>query len=214
LDPQGYFSSFLEVFGEIERARPNPGHLALAELEKKGILKCIITQNVDGLHQKAGSREVMEYHGSLDKFRCVNCHRRFRREELGLEQLESAGTLPPRCPCGGVIKDDGVFFGEPIPGDVLERSQEEALRCDLMLICGTSAVVTPFAYLPRIAKQRQTMIASRTEFGLNIADRIPPAVIIEVNNERTPLTDARISDYLIQGKTGDILPKIAEAIGD
>jgi NAD-dependent deacetylase len=97
------------------------------------------------------------------------------------------GKLSPYCQCGGVIKDDGVFFGEPIPSDVIQSSQKEAWGCDLMLICGTSAVVHPFASLPQMAN--------------------PDTIIIEINAEPTPLTGG-ISNYLIQGKTGEILPKI------
>jgi NAD-dependent deacetylase len=153
------------------------------------ILKCIITQNVDGLHQKAGSKKVIEYHGGINKFRCILCNRRFSKDELNLETIKMEGKLPPSCQCGGVIKDDGVFFGEPIPSDVLQGSEKEASKCDLMLICGTSAVVHPFARLPLEAS--------------------PGTTIVEINAEPTPLT-GRISDYLIQGKTGEILPKIVE----
>ena len=101
------------------------------------------------------------------------------------------GKLPPYCQCGGVIKGDVVSFGEPIPSDVLEGSQREAWKSDLMLICGTSAVVYPFASLPQMAG--------------------PGTVIIEINAEPTPLTGT-VSDYLIQGKTGEILPKIVERV--
>lgn len=193
LDPQGAISNLFSVLGKMEEAQPNPGHYALAQLEEMGILKCVITQNIDGLHQKAGSTTVIEYHGGLNKFRCVECNRRFSKGELDLERLGTEGRLPPYCECGGVIKDDGVFFGEPIPVDVLQRSQQEAWKCDLMLICGTSAVVTPFADLPRMARHQAT-------------------TIIEVNAEPTPLTFGNISDYLIQGKTGEILPKIVEGV--
>ena len=191
LDPAGSMSRLFSILGEIGRVQPNPGHYALAELEKMGILSWIITQNVDGLHQKAGSKRVIEYHGGINKFRCVVCNRRFDKDELNLEKIRMEGKLPPYCQCGGVIKDDGVFFGEPIPTDVLERSQKEAWKCDLMLICGTSAVVYPFASLPEIAN--------------------PGTIIIEINAEPTPLS-GRISDYLIRGKTGEILPKIVESV--
>ena len=189
LDPHGSMSRLFSIFGEIGKVQPNRGHYALAELEKMGVLKSIITQNVDGLHQKAGSKKVIEYHGGINKFRCVECNRRLSTEELNLEKIKIEGKLPPYCQCGGVIKDDGVFFGEPIPSDVVEKSQREAWKCDLMLICGTSAVVYPFASLPQMVS--------------------PSTIIIEINAEPTPLT-GRISDYLIQGKTGEILPKIAE----
>ena len=191
LDPQGSVSRLFSVLGVIGQAQPNPGHHALAELEKMGILNCIITQNVDGLHQKAGSKNVIEYHGGINKFRCMACNKRFNKDELNLEKIKMEGKLPPYCQCGGVIKDDGVFFGEPIPSDVLGRSQKEAWKCDLMLICGTSAVVYPFASLPEMAN--------------------PATTIIEINAEPTPLT-GRISDYLIQGKTGEILPKLVESV--
>jgi len=213
LDPESFFSKrIFSIFGEIEKAQPNAGHYALAELERLGILKWVITQNVDGLHQKAGSRRVIEYHGGLNKFRCIECNRRFAREELDLERLRVEGRLPPRCSCGGLIKDDGVFFGEPIPSDVARKSLEEAWKCDLMLICGTSAVVYPFAQLPRIARQRKVEQERRSTSGLYIVERVPATTIIEVNREPTPLTEEGISNYLIQGKTGEILPKILEEV--
>jgi NAD-dependent deacetylase len=103
-----------------------------------------------------------------------------------------------------VVKSDIVHFREPIPSDVAHQSLEEAWRCDLMLVCGTSAVVYPFAELPRIARQRSVDKGGQTYSAV---------MIIEVNAEPTPLTEAGISDYLIQGKTGEILPKIVEAVG-
>lgn len=215
LDPESFLSKrIFSVFGEIEKALPNPGHYALSELEKFGILKCIITQNIDGLHQKAGSKKVIEYHGSLDKFRCIECNKRFRKNEINLDAIKEKGDLPPRCECGGIIKDDGVFFGEPIPSDVSRRSIEETWRCDLMLICGTSAVVYPFAELPRIARQRRVEREKMTDSGLYVVEKVPATVIVEINAEPTPLTYENISDYLIQGKTGEILPKILEKVKD
>jgi len=121
--------------------------------------------------------------------------------------------LPPRCKkCNGVLKFDGVYFREPIPSDVLHQSQEEAWKCDLMLICGTSAVVYPFAELPRLARERRIEKERKTETGLYVVERVPATIIIEVNAEPTPLTEEKISDYLIQGKTGEILPKIVEEV--
>ncbi|MFC2022030.1 NAD-dependent deacetylase [Chloroflexota bacterium] len=197
-DPKGWWKQRLaapSVLGDLEKAMPNPGHSALAELEKMGILKCTITQNVDALHEKAGTKKLLEYHGSIAKLRCVSCGSRFRRDEFDLEKLIQEDQLPPYCPkCRGVVKTDGVAFGEPIPNDVAEQSLEEAWKCDLMFICGTSAVVYPFANLPRIARQRGTV------------------TVIEVNAEPTPLTEEGISDYLIQGKTGEILPRILEEV--
>jgi NAD-dependent deacetylase len=184
---EGTYGAF---YAQIRRAEPNLGHYALAELEKLGIIKCVITQNVDGLHIKAGSKSVVEYHGSVNKLRCASCGLRFELEEICLEKL------PPYCKCGGAIKYDVIHFKEPIPFDVMERAEEEALACDLMLICGTSAVVYPFASLPRLAKKRDGASAK----------------IIEINAEPTPLTYEGISDYFIQGKTGKLLPEIVKIV--
>lgn len=182
------------LLGALDQAAPNPGHHALAELERMGVLKCVITQNIDNLHQKAGSRKVLDYHGNISLLRCFSCNRRYDPKTFDLERMHREDLLPPLCgECGGVLKSDVVHFHEPIPMDVAQQSQVEAGRCDLMLICGTSAVVYPFALLPRIAKQGR--LGSGT-------------TIIEVNAEPTPLTHEGISDFLIRGKTGQILPEI------
>jgi NAD-dependent deacetylase len=195
-DPREYWIERLttpSLLGNLEAAQPNQGHYALAELETRGVLKCVITQNVDGLHEKAGNRNLLEYHGNSLKLRCISCSARFPRNQFDLMAMLNEDRLPPRCPeCGGVVKSDGVGFGEPIPDYAAQGSMEEAEKCDLMLICGTSAVVYPFANLPRVARYRGK------------------AVIIEVNAEPTPLTQEGISNYIIQGKTGEILPKIVE----
>jgi NAD-dependent deacetylase len=216
-DPKGWWQERLatpiSLLGDLEKATPNPGHQALAELEKMGILRWVITQNVDGLHEKAGSKNVLEYHGSIFKLRCVSCGSRFGRDQFDLEELKTQDRLPPHCPkCGGLIKTDGVAFGEPIPSDVAHRSLEVAWECDLMLICGTSAVVYPFASLPRTAREKRAEREKETEAGLHIVERGPAVVIIETNAEPTPLTYEGISDYLIEGKTGEILPGIVDEV--
>jgi NAD-dependent deacetylase len=195
-DPKAYWEEILGFRGtygtfyeQIRQAQPNPGHHALAELEVRGILKCVITQNIDGLHKKAGNKKVLEYHGSVNAVRCISCGARFAREEVSLDEL------PPRCQCSAALKYDVVHFTEPIPLDVMSESEKEASRCDLMLICGTSAVVYPFANLPRMARYHLGSVK-----------------IIEVNADPTPLTHEGVSDYLIQGKTGEILPRIMEEV--
>jgi NAD-dependent deacetylase len=197
-DPQAWWEERLtspSLLGHLEKAMPNPGHYALAELEKLGIIKYVITQNVDGLHEKAGTEQLLEYHGSILKLRCTSCGWRFPQDVFDLEALRRDKQLPPHCPrCHGIIKTDSVAFGEPIPNDVAQRSLEQAEECDVMLICGTSAVVYPFANLPRVAREREAV------------------VIIEINAEPTPLTEEGISDYLIQGKTGEILPEIVDGL--
>ena len=216
-DPKGWWERMLtsgrSLLGDLGKIMPNPGHHALAELEKLGILKCVITQNVDALHEKAGTSNLLEYHGSFQKLRCVSCNSRFRRDEFDLEKLLQEDQLPPRCPdCRGVVKSDTVSFGEPIPGDVAHQSLEEARKCDLMFICGTSAVVYPFASLPRIARQRSVEVERQTGTGIYAVEKIAAVTILEVNAEPTPLTEDRISDYLIQGQTGEVLPRIVEEV--
>ena len=216
-NPKGWWEERMAApvsfLGDPDKMMPNPGHYALADLEKMGVLKAVLTQNVDGLHEKAGSKKVLEYHGSMLKFRCVSCTSRFPRDEFDLEKLWQESKLPPLCPkCRGVVKSDGVAFGEPIPPDVAHGSLEEAWKCDLMLICGTSAVVCPFAELPRIARQRRIETERTTPGGLQAVEKVPAVIIIEVNAEPTPLTHEGTSDYLIQGKTGEVLPQIAEEV--
>ena len=194
-DPKGWWEELLtnaaSLLARWENAQPNPSHYALMELEQMGILKWTITQNIDGLHERAGTKNLLEYHGSALKLRCTSCNLRFTTDEFGLEKLREEDRLPPHCPeCGGVIKPDVVYFGEPIPSDVAYRSVEEAGKCDVMLVCGTSAVVYPFANLPRIAKTRGVDEISQHLFS---PERSPSVTIIEVNAEPTPLTYEQIS---------------------
>jgi NAD-dependent deacetylase len=201
--PKKYWEERLtgpSLLGDLLQAAPNPGHLALCELEAMGVLKWVITQNIDNLHQKAGNRKVLDYHGNAFKLRCSSCTARYEPEEFYLMTMLKDGRLPPVCrKCGGVIKSDIVHFHESIPSDVSTMSLEFAIASDIMLICGTSAVVYPFANLPRIAKRL------RRENSL-------PFTLIEINAEPTPLTEQGISDDLIQGKTGEILPRLVAEI--
>jgi NAD-dependent deacetylase len=182
--------------GDMSKYLPNPGHMALSEMEKDGILKCLITQNIDGLHELAGNVNLIEYHGSVKKLRCPACGRRYNHREYDLMAMLEAGTLPPICAgCNTPMKDDVVHFNEPIPDDVAQRSLEEVDKCDAMLICGTSAVVYPFANLPRLARQNKSSTVT----------------IIEINAAPTPLT-GYISDFIILGRTAEVLPKISESV--
>jgi NAD-dependent deacetylase len=214
-DPKQYWIERLtqpSLHGNLEGAEPNPGHKALAGLETMGFLKSVITQNIDGLHEKAGNKKVLEYHGSVYKLRCSSCGLRFQKEEYNLEKLLQEGELPPRCSrCNAPVKADVVHFTEPIPSDVARESMEEASRCDLMLVCGTSAVVYPFASLPRIAREKGMWTGRGSKSG-STADRAGAVMIIEVNAEPTALTTSNISNYLIQGKTAEILPRIIDYV--
>lgn len=158
-----------ELEETIARARPNPAHYALAALEKMGRLQAVITQNVDNLHQEAGSRNVIEFHGNARRFVCLHCGQRFDPATLDFTQL------PLYCSCEGLIKPDIVFFGEEIPVDANKAAFDLAETCDLMLVVGTSAAVMPANYLPYAAKKNG-------------------ARIVEINLETTELT-RRLTDY-------------------
>ena len=170
----------------LAKAAPNAAHRGLAALEELGQLETVITQNVDGLHQQAGSRDVIEFHGSFAWQRCMTCERRRPSETLDL------AVIPPRCECGGILRPDCVFFGEMIPPEHLARAQQLSAGSQVMLVVGTSATVHPAAMLPLIAR----------EAG---------ARVIEVNPEPTPLT-ARISDYLIPGPAAQVVGDLADAV--
>jgi NAD-dependent deacetylase len=153
-DPKGEWEKLLNREGHIgialkafETANPNAGHFALAELEELGILKYLITQNVDNFHRAAGNKKLAEIHGNLHLVRCIRCNSRYPQEDISMEEL------PPRCPkCGGMIKIDTVMFGEPIPPDVMRVCQEEVQKCDCMMSMGTSAFVYPAAGFPSFVK--------------------------------------------------------------
>jgi NAD-dependent deacetylase len=188
-DPAGYWKRALERKLSTD-AEPNEGHRALAELEKIGRLKVVITQNVDGLHQKAGCKDVIELHGTVRTAHCLECGKRYPREEV-VSWVEK-GELPPRCKeCGGIIKSDTVLFGESLPSDVISRAMEEARKCDVMLVLGSSLVVYPAASLPDIAIQSG-------------------ARIVILNMEATEKD--WIAEVVLHGKIGEILPKIVEEI--
>lgn len=155
-DPSYYYSQSRNFLYE-EDARPNIVHDVLARLEKLHYLQAIITQNVDVLHQKAGSKEVFELHGSPFKHHCLDCRKEYSFEEsLELMQKE----VVPHCPlCNGVIKPDIVFFGEMLPEHALSMAQYHAENTDLMLILGTSLTVYPAADLPRIAHLSKAKLA-------------------------------------------------------
>ena len=215
-NPKEYWEDMLggrSLLGNLESYQPNPGHYALTELEGMGIMKSVLTQNIDGLHDKAGNKRVLEYHGSVFKLRCPSCGLRFKRDEYDLKRLALEEQLPPLCTkCGSPIKGDVVHFNESIPSDVAQESLEEASKCDLMLICGTSAVVYPFAQLPRVVRQRQVEQERKMESGLTFVRSETATIIVEVNAEPTPLTVEGVSDYLIQGRTAEVMPKIVEAV--
>jgi len=175
-----------EFYKPLTDAMPNPGHLALAELEALGVLRFVITQNVDDLHRQAGQRAMAEIHGNWKLIRCLECRLRFRREQIDL------ATLPPRCPeCAGLLKSDTVSFGEPIPPDMLELCAEHSARSDLVIVAGTSATVYPAA-----------------GFALEIKER--GGTMIEVNLYESELTP--LCDISLRGGSAEILPRLVKTV--
>ena len=165
----------------VAAAQPNAGHRALAKLESHAPNFNLITQNVDGLHRAAGNRNIIELHGNLWLLRCVSCGRQEENRCLPLS------PLPPQCTCGGLMRPGVVWFGEALPADAIRLAVLAAEKCDVFLVCGTSAVVYPAASLPERA-----MAAG--------------ARVIEVNLEKTPFSQfAHIS---LRGKCGELLPRI------
>ncbi len=192
-DPRGWWLQRLqerarpsEFTEAISAARPNPGHLALAALEQLGVLKHIITQNVDNLHQQAGSVAVTEIHGNRTLLRCIGCGRREPARELTEEEV------PPLCAvCGDIVKSDTVMFGEPIPVQALRTCEQQAQWCDVMIVVGTSGTVYPAAGYPL-----QVLRAG--------------GALIEVNVEETPFTPYAAA--VLHGPSGELLPKVVERV--
>ena len=146
-DPQAFYDWIRPLAKQMMEAQPNAAHIALADLEEAGVIRCVITQNIDELHHKAGSRSVLELHGSMRQATCAHCRKKVPSTELW-PAFVASGVLP-RCPaCDGVLKPDVVLFGELLPMTTLLRAQGEAERCDVMLVAGSSLEVYPAAELP------------------------------------------------------------------
>ncbi len=182
-NPAYYWNFFQEVrYPGLKKAKPNRAHQALATLEEKGNLQAVITQNIDGLHQMAGSRRVLELHGNTTRFFCLECGDRHTMDDISA-RLET--QLPPTCSsCGGLVRPDVVFFGETLPHAVLEEARREAMGCDLFLAVGSSLVVQPAATLPVIAKEQG-------------------ARLVIINLEATPLDS--IADAVFHASASDVL---------
>ena len=191
-NPGKVWQMLFDMVDLTRNARPNPGHAALAELESMKILKCIITQNIDNLHQEAGSINVIEYHGNVSRLECLQCGAVHEDREFDVEKIIT-NRVPPLCrKCHAILKPTVIFFGEMIPHDATIRSQEAAQSADVVLVVGTSAVVYPAAGIPLIAKQNN-------------------AIIIEFNKETTGLTNYA-TDIFIDGLAGTTLPELVRQI--
>ncbi|MCF8118905.1 MAG: NAD-dependent deacylase [Deltaproteobacteria bacterium] len=184
-DPEKVWRMLREMDEVVGRAKPNEAHTGMGELEQMGCLHCVITQNVDNLHQAGGSREVIEYHGNSSTLSCLWCGKQYRTEA-------KRGEIPPLCECQKVLKPDVIFFGEAIPEYAMRRSFELASSAEALLVVGTSAVVSPANTIPSVVKRNR-------------------AKIIEINKERTHLTDT-VTDIFFEASAGKVVPQLVAAI--
>ncbi len=184
-NPERVWEMLREMNKVVGAAKPNNAHLAMGELETMGHLHWIITQNIDNLHQAGGTRNIIEYHGNSSTLSCLWCGKRYRT-------LDKSAEYPPRCVCSKVLKPDVVFFGEAIPAGAMEQSYDLVSRAKVLLVVGTSAVVSPVNAIPGLAKRNG-------------------ATVVEINKERTHLTES-VTDIFCQGSAGKILPEIVQEV--
>ena len=178
--------------GLTTEAETNPAHYAIAELDRTGKLDCVITQNVDNLHQKAGvpGNKVFELHGNMQRAVCLSCHQRFPMKEV-LRRVKE-GTEIPDCPnCHGILKPDAVFFGEQLPQRTLMEATRRSQNCDLLIVIGSTLVVYPAAYIPTYAREAGAKLAI-------------------INLTPTPLD--HYATIVIHGKAGEIMGKVIEKL--
>jgi NAD-dependent deacetylase len=175
---------FYDFFGN---AKPNDAHKAMAQLEKMGLLECVITQNIDNLHQEAGSRKVYEFHGNSRNLVCQQCEKRYAAREDLLQDI------PPRCEsCGSVLKPDFIFFGEMIPQQAYQKSVEEAARSEVFIVVGSTGEVVPASLIPQMAREN----------GVRI---------IEINPNVSYFTHS-ITDIFLQGKATAVMNSLLDQI--
>jgi NAD-dependent deacetylase len=181
-----YWRQKSELFSQFGSAQPNVGHRVLADWEAAGRIRGIITQNIDGLHQLAGSKCVLELHGTARQAGCLDCHERFDIEPLVMRFLQTDAV--PDCPtCGGRIKHATISFGQMLPPDVLMEATRWSQGADLMVAIGSSLLVTPAAELPRVAKERG-------------------ARLVIINRDETPLDG--YADAILRGPIGEVLTAV------
>jgi NAD-dependent deacetylase len=189
-EPGPFWEDWIDLHAELaDDVEPNAAHEALADLEAAGALDAVVTQNVDGLHQEAGSDRVVELHGNGDRAVCRNCDAAVDTDEA-IDMVRDC-EAPPRCDCGGLLEPDTVLFGERLPEAALSAAQMHAERCDAMVVAGTSLTVEPSASMPRRA-----------------AD--DGATLAVVNDEPTSVADR--ADYAFRGNVTDVLPAVRDAV--
>jgi len=179
-DPTLVWNWYAERRKMISEARPNPGHIAISELDSLFDNMVVITQNIDNLHREAGSKNVTEIHGNIFRYKCFN-------HDHPVDSVPKDSGSPPTCHCGSFIRPDVVWFGEMLPEHAVEEAYRALVGCDVILVVGTSGTVYPAAGFPGVAKQAG-------------------ARIIEVNPEETPVTPE--ADAFVCGPAGQILPEL------
>ncbi len=184
-DPATVWAFYHQRRVALRRCSPNPGHRALAELERRRPETVLVTQNIDGLHQRAGSQRVVELHGNIWTVRCTQC-----AQESTVTDADFEGV--PSCPaCGGLQRPAVVWFGEPLPLQAFQRAEQAARGCEVLLLIGTSAKVHPAARLPMVA-------------------RLHGARLVEINPAATPLS--AMADVCLPGPAGVILPRLVSRL--
>ncbi len=187
--PEAFYAWIRPLAETLFKAQPNPAHQALAALEASGRLRALITQNIDGLHQRAGSREVLELHGHMREATCIRCYRVLPVQSF-LDGFLMSDEVP-RCPvCGGVIKPNVVLFGEQLPAVVMAAAMQHARKADLMLVAGSALEVAPASQLPLIAHKRGGRL-----------------VVINL----TPTYVDDLADVVIHGDVAEVLPRVVQA---
>ncbi len=189
LNPKTFYDWIRPVADLMVAARPNAAHKALADLEEMGFLKTVVTQNIDNLQQRAGSRRVLELHGHMREATCIRCYKVEPIDPVFEAKIREGHV--PHCSCGGVLKPNVILFGEQLPVRILNEAMAEARRCDLMLVAGSSLEVTPAADIPFLA----------VESG---------AKAIIVNREPTSFDG--YAHLVIDGDVVDVLPRIVQAV--
>ncbi|MDR7449797.1 MAG: NAD-dependent deacylase [Armatimonadota bacterium] len=187
-----YWALGRELYRTVRDAEPNPAHHALAELERLGLLDCVITQNIDNLHQRAGTspERVIELHGNATRARCLGCGRPYPRDELQA-RLEAGEAVPDCLACGGIVKPHTVLFGEPMPPRETREAEMRSRAAGAFLVVGSSLVVFPAAYMPLYAREEG-------------------AKLVIVNLSPTPLD--HLADVVIAGRAGEVMARLVARV--
>ncbi|EFI41323.1 NAD-dependent protein deacylase [Peptoniphilus sp. oral taxon 386] len=184
-NPKRFYKEGYVILEDLSEKKPNRGHIVLAELENMGLLNGVITQNIDNLHRKAGSKNIYEVHGETGRVHCISCNENYPFKVM--KEKVMSGEIPPHCDkCGGVIRPNVVMFGDMMPGD-FEMAVEELMDTELLIVIGSSLTVSPVNYLPRYVKK-----------------------LVIIND--TPTLQDKMAEVVVRGKSGEILSQILDEV--